>query len=197
MKLRDYLNELSIENTSKPLFENTQMLNEIPRVFTLEVNPKYIDKKLIEPMKKVIKEGNCDYVKQLPNGLHLFSSSNMFSKLYFLSDEEKAVAATLVDVDNYSEGSFYQFKITKKLDDNLKGLLVDLYREISNDLNDYVYSDGLQSVSSSTIWRKMFNNPGKYGIKHIKVIKNKKEVSLTSELDIWGLIWKKNIFLLE
>ena len=151
MKLRDYLNELSIENTSKPLFENTQMLNEIPRVFTLEVNPKYIDKKLIEPMKKVIKEGNCDYVKQLPNGLHLFSSSNMFSKLYFLSDEEKAVAATLVDVDNYSEGSFYQFKITKKLDDNLKGLLVDLYREISNDLNDYVYSDGLQSVSSSTI----------------------------------------------
>ena len=55
MKLRDYLNELSIENTSKPLFENTQMLNEIPRVFTLEVNPKYIDKKI----NRTYEESNC------------------------------------------------------------------------------------------------------------------------------------------
>lgn len=191
MKLRQFLNNLSIENTSKPLIENVQRLNEMPRVFTLGVNPKYIDKKLIEPMKKVIKEGNCDYVKELHNGLHLFSSSNMFSKLYFLSDEEKAVAATLVDVDNYSEGSFYQFKITKKLDDNLKGLLVELYKEISKDLNNYVFSDSLQSISSSTIWRKMFNNPSKYNIKGIKVLKNKKEINLTSELDIWGFDMEK------
>ena len=97
----------------------------------------------------------------------------------------------MIEVDNTNKESFYQFRITKKLDDNLKGILVDLYREISNDLNDYVYSDGLQSVSSSTIWRKMFNNPDKYGIKHIKVIKNKKEVSLTSELDIWGFDMEK------
>lgn len=189
LKLRDFLNNLSIESNDKPLIENTQnthRLNEMPRVFTLDVNPKYIDKKLIEPMKKAIKEGNCDYIKQLHNGLHLFSSSNMFTKIYFLSDEEKAVAATMIDVDNYSDGSFYQFKITKKLDDTLKGVLVDLYREISLDLKSYVFSDSLQSISSSTIWRKMFNNPSKYNIKGIKVLKNKKELNLTSELDIWG-----------
>ena len=97
----------------------------------------------------------------------------------------------MIEVDNTNKESFYQFRITKKLDDNLKGVLVDLYREISKDLNDYVYSDGLQSVSSSTIWRKMFNNPDKYGIKHIKVIKNKKEASLTSELDICGFDMEK------
>ena len=158
MKFRDYLNNLSIEN---------------------------IDNKLIEPMKKAIAENNCDYVKQLDNGLHLFSISKMFTKIYFLSDEEKAVAATMIEVDNNKE-SFYQFRITKKLDDTLKGVLVDLYREISKDLKSYVFSDNLQSVSSSTIWRKMFNNPTKYNIKGIKVLKNKKEVDLTSELDIWG-----------
>ena len=37
----------------------------------------------------------------------------------------------------------------------------------------------------------MFNNPDKYGIKHIKVIKHKKEVSLNSELDIWGFDMEK------
>lgn len=191
MKLREYLDKIAIENTSKHLFENTQMLNEMPRVFTLEVNPKFIDKKLIEPMKKAISNNECDYVKQLSNGLYLFSISKIFNKIYFLSDEEKAVAATMIEVDNTNKESFYQFRITKKLDDNLKGVLVDLYREISNDLNDYVYSDSLQSISSSTIWRKMFNNPSKYGIKHIKIIKNKKEVTLTSELDIWGFDMKK------
>jgi hypothetical protein len=112
-----------------------------------------------------------------------------------LSDEEKAVAATMIEVDNTNKESFYQFRITKKLDDNLKGVLVDLYREISKDLNDYVYSDSLQSISceanASTIWRKMFNNPSKYGIKHIKIIKNKKEVTLTSELDIRGFDMEK------
>ncbi len=190
-KLRQFLNNLSIENTSKPLIENIQRLNEMPRVFTLEVNPKYIDKKLIEPMKKAIAENNCDYVKQLPNGLHLFSTSKIFNKIYFLSDEEKAVAATMIEVDNSNKESFYQFRITKKLDDNLKGVLVDLYREISKDLDDYVYSDGLQSLSSSTIWRKMFNNTKKYNIKGIKVLKNKKEVDLTSELDIWGFDTEK------
>lgn len=97
----------------------------------------------------------------------------------------------MIEVDNTNKESFYQFRITKKLDDNLKGVLVDLYREISNDLNEYVYSDSLQSISSSTIWRKMFNNPSKYGIKHIKIIKNKKEVELTSELDIWGFDMEK------
>lgn len=191
LKLRDFLNNLSIESNDKLLIENTQRLNEMPRVFTLDVNPKYIDKKLIEPMKKAIKESNCDYIKQLHNGLYLFSSSNMFTKIYFLSDEEKAVAATMIDVDNYSDGSFYQFKITKKLDDSLKGLLVDLYREISLDLNNYVFSDNLQSISSSTIWRKMFNNPSKYNIKGIKVLKNKKEVPLSLELDIWGFDMEK------
>lgn len=191
MKLREYLDKIAIENTSKHLFENTQMLNEMPRVFTLEVNPKYIDKKLIEPMKKAISNNECDYVKQLSNGLYLFSISKIFNKIYFLSDEEKAVAATMIEVDNTNKESFYQFRITKKLDDNLKGVLVDLYREISNDLNEYVYSDSLQSISSSTIWRKMFNNPSKYGIKHIKIIKNKKEVTLTSELDIWGFDMEK------
>ena len=97
----------------------------------------------------------------------------------------------MIEVDNSNKESFYQFRITKKLDDNLKGVLVDLYREISKDLDDYVYSDGLQSLSSSTIWRKMFNNPSKYGIKHVNVIKNKKEVTLTSELDIWGFDMEK------
>ena len=66
-----------------------------------------------------------------------------------------------------------------------------IYREISKDLDDYVYSDGLQSLSSSTIWRKMFNNTKKYNIKGIKVLKNKKEVDLTSELDIWGFDTEK------
>lgn len=187
-EFRDYLNKLSIENTSIPLF---QRLNEMPRVFTLEVNPKYIDKKLIEPMKKAIANNNCDYVKQLDNGLHLFSISKIFNKIYFLSDEEKAVAATMIEVDNSNKESFYQFRITKKLDDTLKGVLVDLYREISLDLKSYVFSDSLQSISSSTIWRKMFNNPSRYGIKGIKVLKNKKEVDLTSELDIWGFDMEK------
>lgn len=194
IKLREYLNKLSIKNTSKLLIENTQnthRLNEMPRIFTLGVNPKYIDKKLIEPMKKAIANEECDYVKQLNNGLHLFSISKMFNRIYFLSDEEKAVAATMIDVDNYSDGSFYQFKITKKLDDSLKGVLVDLYKEISIDLNNYVFSDNLQSISSSTIWRKMFNNPKKYGIKDVKVLKNKKEINLTSELDIWGFDLEK------
>ena len=50
MNLREYLNNLSIENTDKPLIQ----LNEMPRIFTVDVNPKYIDKKLIEPMKKAI-----------------------------------------------------------------------------------------------------------------------------------------------
>ena len=186
MKLREFLNNLSIENTDRPLFENTQRLNEMPRVFTLDVNPKYIDKKLIEPMKKAISNNECDYIKQLSNGLYLFSISKIFNKIYFLSDEEKAVAATMIEVDNSNKESFYQFRITKKLDNNLKGVLVDLYREISKDLNSYVFSDGLQSISSSTIWRKMFNNPNKYNIEGIKVLKNKKEVELTSELDIWG-----------
>jgi hypothetical protein len=193
-KLREFLNNLSIENTDKPLFENTQntqTLNEMPRVFTLDVNPKYIDKKLIEPMKKAIQNNNCDYIKQLNNGLHLFSTSKMFNKIYFLSDEEKVVAATMIEVGNSNKESFYQFRITKKLDDNLKGVLVDLYREISKDLNSYVFSDGLQSISSSTIWRKMFNNPSKYNIKGIKVLKHKKEVDLTSELDIWGFDMEK------
>lgn len=187
-EFRDYLNKLSIENTSSPLF---QRLNEMPRVFTLEVNPKYIDKKLIEPMKRAIADNNCDYVKQLNNGLHLFSISKIFNKIYFLSDEEKAVAATMIEVDNSNKESFYQFRITKKLDDTLKGVLVDLYREISLDLKSYVFSDSLQSISSSTIWRKMFNNPSHYGIKGIKVLKNKKEVNLTSELDIWGFDMEK------
>ena len=142
-------------------------------------------------MKKAISNNECDYVKQLSNGLHLFSISKIFNKIYFLSDEEKAVAATMIEVDNTNKESFYQFRITKKLDDNLKGVLVDLYREISKDLNDYVYSDGSQSVSSSTIWRKMFNNPKKYGIKDVKVLKNKKEINLTSELDIWGFDLEK------
>lgn len=179
-QFRDYLNNLKIQNVN-------QRLNEMPRVFTLEVNANYIDKKLIEPMKKAIANNECDYVKQLKNGLHLFSISKIFNKIYFLSDEEKAVAATMIEVDNTNKESFYQFRITKKLDDTLKGVLVDLYREISIDLKDYVYSDGLQSISSSTIWRKMFNNPSKYHIKDIKIIKNKKEVNLTSELDIWCL----------
>lgn len=187
-EFRDYLNKLSIENTSAPLF---QQLNEMPRVFTLDVNPKYIDKKLIEPMKRAIADNNCDYVKQLNNGLHLFSISKIFNKIYFLSDEEKAVAATMIEVDNSNKESFYQFRITKKLDDTLKGVLVDLYREISLDLKSYVFSDSLQSISSSTIWRKMFNNPSRYGIKGIKVLKNKKEVNLTSELDIWGFDMEK------
>lgn len=97
----------------------------------------------------------------------------------------------MIDVDNYSDGSFYQFKITKKLDDSLKGVLVDSYKEISIDLNNYVFSDNLQSISSSAIWRKMFNNPKKYGIKDVKVLKNKKEINLTSELDIWGFDLEK------
>ena len=191
MKLREFLNNLSIENTDRPLFENTQRLNEMPRVFTLDVNPKYIDKKLIEPMKKAISNNECDYIKQLSNGLYLFSISKIFNKIYFLSDEEKAVAATMIEVDNSNKESFYQFRITKKLDNNLKGVLVDLYREISKDLNSYVFSDGLQSISSSTIWRKMFNNPNKYNIEGIKVLKNKKEVELTSELYIWGFDTEK------
>lgn len=59
LKLRDFLNNLSIESNDEPLIENTQnthRLNEMPRVFTLDVNPKYIDKKLIEPMKKQLKK---------------------------------------------------------------------------------------------------------------------------------------------
>lgn len=60
MKSREYLNKLSIENTNKPLIENVQRLNEMPRIFTLGVNPKYIDKKLIEPMKKAIANEECD-----------------------------------------------------------------------------------------------------------------------------------------
>ena len=182
MKLREYLNKISIENTDNPLVQ----LNEMPRIFTVNVNPKYIDKKLIEPMKKAIANEECDYIKQLDRGLHLFSISKLFSKIYFLSDEEKAVAATMIEVDNSNHGSFYQFKITKKMDNELKGILVDLYKEISLDLNNYVFSDNLQSLSSSTIWRKMFNNPEKYKIKGIKILKNKREVDLTSELDIWG-----------
>lgn len=97
----------------------------------------------------------------------------------------------MIEVDNTNKERFYQFRITKKLDDNLKDVFVDLYKEISKDLDNYVFSDNLQSISSSTIWRKMFNNPKKYGIKDVKVLKNKKEINLTSELDIWGFDLEK------
>ena len=183
MKLRqlgesgEFLNNLSIKATQEPLINNYKM-NKMPRIFTVEVNNKYIDHYLIEPIKKAIKEDKCDYIKKLDNGLHLFSYSKIFTKIYFLSDEEKVVAGTMIDVDNYSDGSFYQFKITKKLDNSLKGILIELYKEISKDLNSYIFSDNLQNISSSTIWRKMFNNPNKYNIKGIKVLKNKKEISL-------------------
>ncbi len=177
-EFRDLLERLSIKNLTT--------LNEMPMVFPSDVNPEHIDKYLINPIKEAILNNECIYVKQLKNGLHLFKIVEKFNKIYFLSDENNVIGATKVEGKNSKEDYYYQFKITKKLDDNLKGVLVDLYREASLDMKDYIFSDGFQSISSSTIWRKMFANPEKYGIKGIRIIENGKEVKLTSELDIWG-----------
>lgn len=177
-EFRDLLERLSIKNLTT--------LNEMPMVFPGDVNPEHIDKYLINPIKEAILNNKCIYVKQLKNGLHLFKIVEKFNKIYFLSDENNVIGATKVEGKNSKEDYYYQFKITKKLDDNLKGVLVDLYREASLDMKDYIFSDGFQSISSSTIWRKMFANPEKYGIKGIRIIENGKEVKLTSELDIWG-----------
>ena len=145
----EYLQKLSTPQTQKEL----DVLNEKPMVFPGKLNPDYLDKYLIEPIKSAIAEDRCYYIKQLHNGLHLFSISEKFNKIYFLSDEEKLVGGTLVEAKSSKEDGYYQFKVTKKLDESLKGMLIDLYREASLDLKDYVFSDNLQSISSSTIWR--------------------------------------------
>ena len=78
-------------------------------------------------------------------------------------------------------------KITKKLQDEVGNMLFKLYREISLFLNIYVVTDNIQSVSSSSIWKKMFNNRSKYNINDLKILDTGNKVIDSLEIsDIWG-----------
>lgn len=173
-------------------FEKWQQLDESPTVIMNEVNPEYISKKLITPINKAIKNNSIYYGRD-----NIFSIPlSKYSGIYLVAKDNVIFGACLIKSVNYCGKTFIQPEISKKFEYKYNGLLKELYSYASDIYGVPIISDSLQSLDSSSIWRKWYNNPQKYDIKEIKAIKaiNVEDCKqkYSSELDVWGLDIKKS-----
>ena len=164
--------------------ENT-LINEMPKIFTSELNPRYIDKNILIPLDKATKEKTIFDTGIKVGDKHLaVVATSKFNNIYAVGDENGFIGATSVDIFNADKKSYYKIKITKKFRDRMENFLIDTYIGISKDLNNYIFTDDTQSVASSKMWKKMVSNPKKYNI-DVKILKSFKEIEMDLE-DIWG-----------
>ena len=164
-------------------------LNEIPRVFDGVVNPKYIDDELIQPLIKAVKDKKMTETDIKINDCNLvYYSINKIDYIFALGKPGVGlIGATKISRLQVNDSDvYYKVTITKKLKDEIGNMLYKLYKEISKFLDVYVVTDNLQSIQSSTIWKKMFNEQKKYNIKDLKVIQNSKVVNINNTDEIWG-----------
>jgi len=159
----------------------TKILSEMPNVFTGEVEPAYIDEHLI----KIIIDYK-DKIRQVKDDVYVIALGK-FESIYLIKQGDNIIGGTHFKPVNYCRGSYIQPIISKKFEKKYPNLLLKLYKQAMKTFTVPIISDELQSLDSSTIWRKWFNNPSKYNLK-VDVINTKdcKDKTDYSELDIWG-----------
>lgn len=175
-------------------------VNEMPTVFLVDVNPRYIDANLMKHIKHGIANKLFVHVK---GNVFCYPISKIES-IYVVIDPvtKLGVGATNVEPVMYCNNHYMKPKIVKKFIEDYSGLALELYKTIAIDTGYKIISDQLQSESASTMWKKWYINPSKYGIKEVDVIDttNKDCKSNTVEIDdIWGtdkdkmnkLVWIK------
>ena len=187
IKFSEWLKEKEYQEMLESLEEYT--LNEMPRVFDGVVNPKYIDDELIQPLIKAVKNKMMTETDIKIDDCNLvYYSINKIDYIFALGKPGVGlIGATKISrlLVNGSD-MYYKVTITKKLKDEIGNMLYKLYKEISKFLDVYVVTDNLQSIQSSTIWKKMFSDKKKYNIKDLKVIQNSKVVNIMHPDEIWG-----------
>jgi len=159
----------------------SKLMNEMPNVFTGEVEPKYIDIHLIELIVK-----HEDSIRQVKGDVYVIALGK-FEVIYLIKKGDNIVGATHLKPTSFCGKSYLQPMISKKFENKYPNLLLKLYKQASISLKVPILSDSSQSLDSSTVWRKWFNNPKKYNLKvEITNTKDCKDKTLYSELDIWG-----------
>jgi hypothetical protein len=187
IKFSEWLKEKEYQEMLESLEEYS--LNEIPRVFDDVVNPKYIDDELIQPLIKAVKDKKMTETDIKINDCNLvYYSINKIDYIFALGKPGVGLigATKIFRLQVNDSDVYYKVTITKKLKDEIGNMLYKLYKEISKFLDVYVVTDNLQSIQSSTIWKKMFNEQKKYNIKDLKVIQNSKVVNINNSDEIWG-----------
>ena len=187
IKFSEWLKEKEYQEMLESLEEYS--LNEMPRVFDGVVNPKYIDDELIQSLIKAVKDKKMTETDIKIDDCNLvYYSMNKTDYIFALGKPGVGLIGATKISRLFVNGSdiYYKVTITKKLKYEIGNMLYKLYKEISKFLDVYVVTDNLQSIQSSTIWKKMFNEQKKYNIKDLKVIQNSKVVNINNTDEIWG-----------
>ncbi len=181
--------EWLVEEAILEYLENYRVLNEMTRVFDGDVTAEFVDRELIKPIQKAaINKEILDTGINVDSARLIYIPINKTDYIFTLANKTSIVGATKLErLGIIGDDLYYMMKITKKLQDEVGNMLFKLYREISLFLNIYVVTDNIQSVSSSSIWKKMFNNRSKYNIKDLKILDNSNKVIDYLDIsDIWG-----------
>lgn len=171
-------------NTS---FDNQFTLCDIPQVFPFELNQRYIEKHLIQPLQKAKLEGKVSVI-DLSKG-YLVAPIYVDGSIYIKTTKDGVtIGATKILSRKYCNIQVMVPEVVKKYDNKASGIALELYKVCYEDTKTPIMSGELQSEYAMNMWKKWYNNPSKYGINKIKVvnIKDCKELDNPQDVDIWG-----------
>ena len=166
----------------------SKLMNEMPNVFTGGVSPRYIETHLLDKIEKYKNK-----VRHIKDDVYVIPTEK-FGGIYLIVKDNLIIGGTHLKPTSYCGESYLQPIISKKFQDKYPQLLLKLYIQASKDMKVKIISDKDQSLDSSTVWRRWFNNPSKYNLK-VNVINTQdcKDKTDYSELDIWGLDNKEHM----
>lgn len=159
-------------------FDWDYVLKETPQLMVVDIDKAYVTKYLYEPVKKAIDDSK--YVAT--DDPHIFQIPKLFEATYFYYKDNTVIGAVDFDCHTSNGKRFFTPSLTKKFEKDYSDVLVKMYSVASKQFNAYIISGYRQSLSSSSVWKKFFDNPDKYNIKEIYTIPE----GLTKEDDIWS-----------
>jgi hypothetical protein len=154
------------------------ILNENPMITVKDIDPEYVDVKLNIPIGQAFLNKGV----YATNNENIFKIPKMYSGIYLYMDGDNVVGAVDFDITYIEKETMLTPSIVKKFENDYKGILHTLYKEASNYFKMKIVSDKVQTMDSSSIWKRWFLNPEKHDIEEIYTIPK----GLTKVDDIWG-----------
>lgn len=138
-------------------------LNEMPNIMLSPVNARYIENKLLKPIRDGLSKR--EFVK-VTDDIYVYPVSKKES-VYCYLEGINIIAACSVKFVRFCNKDFAQIVITKKYLEHHSNVMIKLYKAINHDCKMPVLSDSIQTLDSSSVYKKWHADKPKYGIKNM------------------------------
>lgn len=147
-------------------FNWNRILKETPQIFYDPLSEDYVDNKLREPIANAF-NSNGIYPT---NNENIFHIPKLISCILLYVVDGNFIGAVDFDTEYIDGESYFVPTLAKKFEQDYKGVLHTLYKHTGNHFKKKIVSDKLQSLDSSSVWKKWFLNPEKYDIEEVYTI---------------------------